>query len=50
MDNLLIYSDGSKKDHLKKVRLVLERLAKAGLKLDIKGVNLQYKFLDILDL
>lgn len=36
MDDILIYSDGSKEDHLKKVRLVLERLAKASLKLDIE--------------
>jgi hypothetical protein len=35
MDDVMIYSDGSYKDHMAKVRQVVERLAKAGLKLDI---------------
>ncbi|KAI1002903.1 hypothetical protein K3495_g5301 [Podosphaera aphanis] len=36
MDDVLIYSDSSRNNHLNKVRLVLERLGKAGLKLDIE--------------
>ncbi|KAI0995203.1 hypothetical protein K3495_g12979, partial [Podosphaera aphanis] len=36
MDDVLIYSDSSRNDHLNKVRLVLERLGRAGLKLDIE--------------
>ncbi|KAI0994022.1 hypothetical protein K3495_g14161 [Podosphaera aphanis] len=35
MDNVLIYSDGSRHDHLVKVWLVLERLGRSGLRLDI---------------
>ncbi|KAI0995426.1 hypothetical protein K3495_g12752 [Podosphaera aphanis] len=35
MDDVLIYSDGSRHDHLVKVRHVLERLGRSGLKLDI---------------
>ncbi|KAI0994029.1 hypothetical protein K3495_g14155 [Podosphaera aphanis] len=36
MDDVLIYSDGSRHDHLVKVRHVLERLGRSGLKLDIE--------------
>ena len=35
MDDVLIYSGGSYKDHMRKVRSVVERLGKAGLKIDI---------------
>ena len=35
MDDILIYTSGSRKDHMCKVRQVLERLYKAGLHLDI---------------
>lgn len=35
MDDVLIYTDGSRADHMKKVRQVLGRLRAAGLKLDI---------------
>ncbi|XP_044714420.1 reverse transcriptase (RNA-dependent DNA polymerase) domain-containing protein [Hirsutella rhossiliensis] len=34
MDDILIYSSGSREDHFRKVRLVLERLAEHGLHLD----------------
>jgi hypothetical protein len=36
MNNVLIYSDESYQDYMSKVRKVLRRLHKAGLKLDIK--------------
>ena len=35
MDDVLIYSSGSYKDHMRKVRSVVERLGKVGLKIDI---------------
>lgn len=35
MDDVLIYSDGSYRDHMKKVRKVIARLGEAGLRLDI---------------
>lgn len=35
LDDILIYSGGSRKDHMKKVRAVLERLRAAGLNLDL---------------
>jgi hypothetical protein len=35
MDDVIIYSDGSYQDHMRKVEAVVGRLAKAGLKLDI---------------
>ncbi|KAL5594252.1 uncharacterized protein BROUX77_006207 [Berkeleyomyces rouxiae] len=35
LDDVLIYTDGSHKDHMRKVNLVLERLGDAGLRLDL---------------
>jgi hypothetical protein len=35
-DDILIYSDGSREDHMEKVRKVIERLLQAGLRLDPK--------------
>jgi hypothetical protein len=34
VDDVLIYSSGSKEDHLRKVRLVIQKLGTAGLHLD----------------
>ena len=36
LDDVLIWSEGNKKDHFNKVNKVLDRLANAGLKLDLK--------------
>lgn len=36
LDDVLVYSGGSRKDHMQKVRSVLSRLQQAGLNLDIK--------------
>jgi hypothetical protein len=36
MNNVLIYSDESYQNHISKVKKVLQKLHKAGLKLDIK--------------
>ena len=35
IDDVLIYTDGTREDHMAKVKQVIERLDKAGLKLDI---------------
>ncbi|CCE34047.1 uncharacterized protein CPUR_07978 [Claviceps purpurea 20.1] len=43
LDDVLIYSDGSKKDHLRKVREVLRRLRDAGLNLDIEKCSFGVK-------
>jgi hypothetical protein len=36
IDNVIIYSDGSREDHLQKVRTVLQKLWDGGLFLDLK--------------
>ncbi|KAI0994516.1 hypothetical protein K3495_g13666 [Podosphaera aphanis] len=43
LDDVLIWSDGSKEDHLEKVNKVLEKLTKAGLKLDLKKCDFAVK-------
>ena len=35
MDDVLVYTDGTREDHMAKVKQVIERLDKVGLKLDI---------------
>lgn len=35
IDDILIYTDGSREDHVKHVKMVLEKLRKAGLQIDI---------------
>lgn len=43
LDDVLIYSDGDLADHMEKVRLVLQRLETAGLKLDLKKCEFAVK-------
>jgi hypothetical protein len=49
MDDVFIYSDGSYQDYMSKVKKVLRRLHKAGLKLDIEKsefASLEVKYLE----
>ena len=43
IDDVLIYSDGSLKDHREKVRLVMKRLQDAGLQIDIDKCDFEAK-------
>jgi hypothetical protein len=43
LDDVLIYSDGSRKDHERRVRAIVEKLGKAGLQLDIKKCEFSTK-------
>lgn len=43
LDDVLIWSNGPEKDHLEKVNKILERLAGAGLKLDLKKCDFAAK-------
>ncbi|KAI0993167.1 hypothetical protein K3495_g15017, partial [Podosphaera aphanis] len=43
LDDVLIWSDGSKNDHLEKVNKILQKLREAGLKLDLKKCDFAVK-------
>lgn len=43
LDDVLVFSTGSKKDHMTKVKEVLKRLSKAGLNLDLKKCEFAVK-------
>lgn len=43
LDDVLIWSNGSKKDHLEKVNKILQKLSDAGLRLDLKKCDFAAK-------